>query len=129
MNEEAQWLEGTHPMVERDRKDEFFTARGVDVAELRRRAEAFKANNESDNPRDGRKVIVLSPDDTLALLDAAEAVNRVTALADRHSRLSQSRPTLNSSGGESGAEVGLVPVRDLRAALVAPDNHNKETTP
>ena len=52
-----------------------------------------------------------------ALLDAAEAVAKVTALADNpHEAILT-----------GGIRHNVVDVADLRAALVAPDNHNKET--
>ena len=86
---------------------------GVDVAHLRALRMAWvKSSREDDWHRYSRAL----DDASAALFDAAAAVDRVTALADewendgvRHVR-------------------GYVDTRlaDLRAALVAPDNHNNK---
>ena len=117
---------------------------GVDVGELRRRLAGATRGPwrqdgvtvrvpylgewpglcDCDGSEPDAALIVALVNNASALLDAAEAVDRVTALADEwagrvyDTAVSRGDPSrINRCG------------RDLRAALVAPDNHNKEDTP
>ena len=79
-------------------------------ATIRTRVQAAHAENKSGPIL---APVWLYPAEADALIDAAETVDRVTALADEW----EARPDDKNAGACAA---------DLRAALAAPDNHNKE---
>jgi hypothetical protein len=104
-DEEREWLEGTHPMVERDRKHEA-EAVDPDVAAIRARAEAadtettdgwFLARTLADDhylsEADAAHIAGLDPTTVVALCDTIDTLRAqraaALALADEWERMSR----------------------------------------
>ena len=94
---------------------------GLDVTELRRLLAKTTggASGEIEFQQSRLALTRLLYNNADALLDAAEAVAKVTALADGWDGLDPEK--------HADWDTLQAVVADLRAALVAPDNHNKET--